>query len=123
MMFSPGDSVRVYLPNRSMVQSKPCGTVLTPANSVTMTSSTNAMAKMSKPLINPPRREPGRSRDVSPPPVMQRLPFPFVCPPAAPVQPAVVIPIAKGEFAGHQMQLRLNTGQVPRFVHEAAYFT
>src|SRR5258708_13114803 len=30
MMFSPGASVRVYLPNRSMVQSYPCGTVLTP---------------------------------------------------------------------------------------------
>src|SRR6185437_12802260 len=51
MRFSPGASVRVYLPNRSMVQSKPCGTVLTPANNVTMTSSTKAMAKMLKPSM------------------------------------------------------------------------
>jgi hypothetical protein len=31
----------VNLPNRSMVQSNPCGTVLTPANSVKITSSTS----------------------------------------------------------------------------------
>src|SRR5436190_1679509 len=51
MMFSPGASVRVYLPNRSMVQSYPCGTVLTPANSVKITNSTSAMAKTSNPVI------------------------------------------------------------------------
>src|SRR3981081_2175256 len=51
MMFSPGASVRVYLPNRSMVQSNPCGTVLMPANSVKITSSTSAMAKTSNPVI------------------------------------------------------------------------
>src|SRR5438067_197913 len=51
MMFNPGASVRVYLPNRSMVLSYPCGTDLTPANSVKITSSTIAMAKMSNPVI------------------------------------------------------------------------
>src|SRR5665213_444392 len=51
MMLSPGDSVRVNLPNRSMVQSYPCGTVLMPANSVKMTSNASAMAKISKPFM------------------------------------------------------------------------
>src|SRR5580692_7146692 len=51
MMFNPGASVRVYFPKRSMVQSYPCGTVLTPANSVKTTSSTSTMAKISKPSM------------------------------------------------------------------------
>src|SRR6266478_5869700 len=54
MMFSPGASVRVYLPNLSMVQSYPCGTVLMPANSVKITSSTSAMAKISNPVMKIP---------------------------------------------------------------------
>src|SRR6266700_3043055 len=58
MRLSPGDSVRVYFPNRSMVQSKPCGTVLTPEYSVMIASNTIVIAKMSKPLIEPPAREP-----------------------------------------------------------------
>src|ERR1700731_2869969 len=49
IMFNPGASVRVNFPKRSMVQSYPCGTVLMPANSVTTTSSTSTMAKISKP--------------------------------------------------------------------------
>src|ERR1700677_1278701 len=51
MRFNPGASVRVYFPKRSMVQSYPCGTVLTPANNVKTTSSTSTMAKISKPSM------------------------------------------------------------------------
>src|ERR1700750_990259 len=52
MRVSPGARGRVYLPNRSIVQSKPCGTVLTPATSVTIATSTKAMAKILTPSIN-----------------------------------------------------------------------
>src|SRR3954463_14793555 len=54
MMLRPGDSVRVNLPNRSIVQSKPCGTVFTPATSVKTISSAAAMAKISKPDMRSP---------------------------------------------------------------------
>src|ERR1700756_3953747 len=57
MILSPGVSVWVYLPNRSMVQSQPCGTVLTPENRVAMTSRTRTIAKTSKPDIFPSKRD------------------------------------------------------------------
>src|SRR5229473_2332802 len=60
-----------------------------PANSVKITSSTKAMVKISKPVINPPRRGKMHPRDFPAKRVL-RMPFRFVGIPAAPVHPAVL---------------------------------
>src|ERR1700712_2178062 len=73
MMFSPGASVRVNLPNRSTVQAKPCGTVLMPANSGKITRRTIEMPKIAKPVINPPRR--GEERPAPIPDHKLRAPY------------------------------------------------
>src|SRR5688572_24032808 len=52
MMVSPGVSVLVNFPRRSMIHSSPCGTILTPFHTVTIVKISNAMTTISNPIAH-----------------------------------------------------------------------